>query len=276
MNIDQLFKSKLDNGTSPIDKELWQKIDSSLDSHNTNNLQQVGGKQSWLSKTWQGMSMVTKITSFVISAIIVVGGIVLVNNNYEKENEVLTNSKQHNQTIQEDKSSEPTIITTTEQQQTTNTKNNIKKENEELFFETEQEIDYTVDNKEYLPSFSTIENKEMDSKIESHMVKNNEPLQEKNLVETTRQETKINIFIPNYITPNGDEINDCFEIKNIENYPDNTLIIRDRKGKKVYQQNSYNNDFCGDNCIAGTYFYVLNIRINNQVKQYSGTIEIIK
>ena len=84
------------------------------------------------------------------------------------------------------------------------------------------------------------------------------------------------ILIPNVITPNGDGVNDCFVIKNIENYPDNTLTVFNRNGKAVYIKRHYNNEFCPQNINPGAYFYTLKIRIGTKVKEFNGSLTVIR
>ena len=67
---------------------------------------------------------------------------------------------------------------------------------------------------------------------------------------------------PNIISINGDGKNDSFIIKRLENYPNTTLVIFNRWGKKVYENSNYQNDWKGTNnsgaeVSAGVYYYVL-------------------
>ena len=89
------------------------------------------------------------------------------------------------------------------------------------------------------------------------------------------QQEKINIKIPNFISPNGDGINDCFEIKRIEEYPDNMLIIKNRNGKIVYTKRCYDNSFCGEDCKNGAYIYILQVKVNNQTRSFMGSLTIM-
>lgn len=94
-----------------------------------------------------------------------------------------------------------------------------------------------------------------------------------------------NFEIFNGITPNGDGINDFFEIREIENYPNNSLQIFNRWGVLVYEAQSYGIDnvlFSGQSegraTIAeeralptGTYFYTLTFTGDNPGQEvYSG------
>ena len=77
---------------------------------------------------------------------------------------------------------------------------------------------------------------------------------------------KIDLFIPNAFSPDGDGVNDTWEIPGIENAVGYKLIIFNRWGIKVYETNNYKNDWAGtsqtdsfiskDNMLPeGTYFY---------------------
>jgi gliding motility-associated-like protein len=64
---------------------------------------------------------------------------------------------------------------------------------------------------------------------------------------------------PNVFTPNNDGKNDLLVFKNLNQYPDNELIIYNRWGKKIFQQSPYLNDWNGDNQKDGTYYYIVKI-----------------
>lgn len=89
----------------------------------------------------------------------------------------------------------------------------------------------------------------------------------------------------NGITPNGDGINDHFQINGIEAYPDNTLKVFNRWGALVYEAEGYgtgNKLFTGvsegkatvskeNKLPGGTYFYILEFPNENPgAKNYSG------
>jgi gliding motility-associated-like protein len=74
---------------------------------------------------------------------------------------------------------------------------------------------------------------------------------------------KLNVF--NALTPNGDGVHDFLKIGNIDFYPDNTIVIYNRWGDKVFELNGYdnvNNIFIGNANVGsaedlqtGNYFY---------------------
>ncbi|MDN5201886.1 FG-GAP-like repeat-containing protein [Fulvivirgaceae bacterium BMA10] len=63
------------------------------------------------------------------------------------------------------------------------------------------------------------------------------------------------IFIPNVFTPNGDGINDYFEI--MPNMSNLALKVFNRFGTNVYESTFYENDWNGGNLPGGTYYYLL-------------------
>ncbi len=81
------------------------------------------------------------------------------------------------------------------------------------------------------------------------------------------------IIIPNVFTPDGDGKNGTFEIVGINGFPGSTLIVFNRWGKEVYQNDNYDNDWSGDDLAEGTYFYVLN-RVDGE--GFSGTITLLR
>jgi len=60
------------------------------------------------------------------------------------------------------------------------------------------------------------------------------------------------LVVPNAFSPNGDGINDRFEIRYIQPLP---LNVVDRTGKVIYQNNAYTNQWDGGNLPTGVYYY---------------------
>jgi gliding motility-associated-like protein len=70
------------------------------------------------------------------------------------------------------------------------------------------------------------------------------------------------LALPSGLSPNGDSDNDFFVVRGIESYPDNDIVIFNRWGNVVYQQNDYSNEWDGVNRNGeelpdGTYFVLL-------------------
>lgn len=95
-------------------------------------------------------------------------------------------------------------------------------------------------------------------------------------------------FIPNIITPNGDMVNDYFEIRCLDSglYRDNTLVIYNQWGDKVFESAGYENypstkawngtlnNEPGKDLPDGVYFYVFNTGTNEPPKK--GFVEIYR
>jgi gliding motility-associated-like protein len=81
------------------------------------------------------------------------------------------------------------------------------------------------------------------------------------------------IEIPNIITPNGDAVNDIFQIKNTTQ-GQLVVIIANRWGNTIFSTDSYMNDWTGEKLPDGTYFYHIWDTDNEEI--YIGFLEIIR
>jgi hypothetical protein len=78
------------------------------------------------------------------------------------------------------------------------------------------------------------------------------------------------LFIPNIFTPNGDNDNPVFFIRNI---PGNSkLVITNRWGKEVFSSNNYENNWSGEGVSDGIYYYYL--KTPSETK--SGWVEVLR
>lgn len=89
------------------------------------------------------------------------------------------------------------------------------------------------------------------------------------------------VFPFNTFTPNGDGINDTWEIRLIENYPDARVNVYSRWGQKVFSSSGYSTPWDGTNrglaIPAATYYYVIELDPGNpQLEEVTGSITIIK
>jgi len=76
------------------------------------------------------------------------------------------------------------------------------------------------------------------------------------------------IEIPNIITPNNDNANDFFKIKNLEYFPNTSVSIFNRWGTKLYENANYKNEWNADGISDGTYFYIISVSKDQQYKGY--------
>ena len=80
------------------------------------------------------------------------------------------------------------------------------------------------------------------------------------------------VFIPNLITPNGDNKNDFFVINGL--LPESTLIIYNRWGNQVYLNMNYMNDWNADGLNDGVYYYELSNTY--YFKTMKGWIDVVR
>ncbi|WP_316829812.1 PKD domain-containing protein [Pedobacter aquatilis] len=83
---------------------------------------------------------------------------------------------------------------------------------------------------------------------------------------------------PNSFTPNGDGVNDVWNIKYLESYPNATIEVFNRNGVRVFFSNGYKVPFDGnyqnEALPVGVYYYLINPR--NGRKAVTGPLTIIR
>ncbi|GAA4212602.1 hypothetical protein GCM10022289_43680 [Pedobacter jeongneungensis] len=86
------------------------------------------------------------------------------------------------------------------------------------------------------------------------------------------------ITIPNLFTPNGDGINDTFEIIGLNQYQASELQIVNRWGNEVFHAKGYQNNWTGEGLNEGTYYYLLRVKKANseEFEVYKGYITLIR
>lgn len=89
--------------------------------------------------------------------------------------------------------------------------------------------------------------------------------------------------IPNTFSPNGDGINDTWDILGIDEFPDCNIQIFTRWGQLVYQTTGYSkekrwdgNSKSGREMATGAYFYVINLRDDAYEEPIKGTVSLIR
>lgn len=84
--------------------------------------------------------------------------------------------------------------------------------------------------------------------------------------------------VPNTISPNGDGINDNWEIKGVQNYPRGEFSIYSRDGNRVFYSIGYTKPFDGlyngNSLPTGVYYYVIDLKTDCGVQ--TGSLTIIK
>jgi gliding motility-associated-like protein len=86
------------------------------------------------------------------------------------------------------------------------------------------------------------------------------------------------VKVPNAFSPNGDNINDTWQIKYLENYPLCEVDVFNRYGQAVYHSTGYaspwNGTYNGKPLPSGTYYYIINPK--NGRAHFSGSVTIIR
>ncbi|MFN8407373.1 MAG: gliding motility-associated C-terminal domain-containing protein, partial [Sphingobacteriaceae bacterium] len=90
------------------------------------------------------------------------------------------------------------------------------------------------------------------------------------------------VKIPMVLSPNGDGLDDVLAIAHIEQYPNNELVIADRRGEAVFKAHGYNNGtvvFTGVSASGvelqeGIYYYILTWYDNKQLNRREGYFKL--
>jgi gliding motility-associated-like protein len=84
------------------------------------------------------------------------------------------------------------------------------------------------------------------------------------------------VEIPNVFSPNGDGINDTWQIRALASYPDCRVQVFDRYGRLLLSQTNYNTPWDGryrnQPLPAGVYYYVIDLRVANRLLKGSVTL----
>ena len=84
--------------------------------------------------------------------------------------------------------------------------------------------------------------------------------------------------IPNAFSPNGDGVNDLWNIESLSSYPGSTLEVFDRYGNKVFSSIGYSKPwdgtYNGSKLPSGVYYYIVNPK--NGRNTFSGNVTIMR
>jgi gliding motility-associated-like protein len=86
------------------------------------------------------------------------------------------------------------------------------------------------------------------------------------------------VTVPNAFSPNGDGINDTWNIEALTTYPESSTMVFNRYGKKVYQSTGYakawDGRYNGSALPEGTYYYIIDLK--NSTPKLSGWVFIVR
>ncbi|WP_374948416.1 gliding motility-associated C-terminal domain-containing protein [Mucilaginibacter sp.] len=93
-----------------------------------------------------------------------------------------------------------------------------------------------------------------------------------------KTETECTIVINNTFTPNGDGVNDFWDLPVLQSYPNCTVAVYNRFGKQIFQSIGYSKpwdgEYQGKLLTAGTYFYMIDIKTGTA--PFSGSVTILR
>ena len=83
------------------------------------------------------------------------------------------------------------------------------------------------------------------------------------------------VYVPNFFTPNDDNINDEFEVLNLPVVGTHKMIITNRWGNQVFSSNDYRdgNFWDAEETSDGIYYYRLKVEGG---ETYTGWVEILR
>jgi gliding motility-associated-like protein len=86
------------------------------------------------------------------------------------------------------------------------------------------------------------------------------------------------LVVPNVFTPNGDGVNDFWNVKYLESYPNNKVDVYNRFGERVYSSIGYSvpwdGRYNGSYLPPGTYYYIIDPKNGREV--IAGNVTIIR
>ena len=286
MDIEELFKQQLENDTEEVSPELWQRLEARMDASSAANAQSSANSANSVAKVGKGISTLGKSLIGIASAVgLFAGGYLILS--YDQTPQQLTQTPAETTTILMQE--EPTAFCDnhaplTEEQSSKATPLSA----DTLIAQTSDEpaqatiTEPVVQTPAAAQALAAPESKPAQSEAKKSEEKPKVE-QSAQTAEITKAETKpseplpaIKIRIPNVITPNNDGVNDFFAIHNLEDYPDNELIIFDRNNKVIFNARGYQNDWDAQGIPQGVYFYNLAIKQGSNCKIFKGSINVIR
>lgn len=88
------------------------------------------------------------------------------------------------------------------------------------------------------------------------------------------------VQVPNVFTPNGDGVNEAFEVQGTPGILSYELQVFNRLGKKIFTSNDLKNQWTGDDAAPGMYYWAANLGCiqgsNTTNRSYNGTVTVLR
>ncbi|MDR1793632.1 MAG: gliding motility-associated C-terminal domain-containing protein [Bacteroidales bacterium] len=300
-NIDTVLRKIFKNYTQQPSADCWDKIAGKLDAINVanqtaNNASSAGSSAS--SATSISIAAKVGIVAASLTVASVIGVIVWLNNTQQAENQSIINTP--TEFLQQEE-----IIANSDTSVINNDKeNNVNTLTDKQITSQIPDVPILTDNKNVpLP----LDNQSIDTNKQPVVTPVAHPKEPQStstsVTHTTPTVSKVLIFtqtppaeetikptslaseeaerpaqpdlsIPNIFTPNGDGINDAFEINGIEQVPENELNVFTREGKVIFKSVNYHNQWTADNVPNGVYFYIFKFTYQQSTFMRRGSITV--
>lgn len=293
MKLDELFRSRLHDAEAEVSDGVWDKLEAGLNEAMPQSGNAATSSGTSVAASAKVSAMVGKTIAGIALAALVGGGVYLLNRSEVKEEKPIAKTEtrivetvqntpeaETEKTIEIPKKRNTVSISPNADLFFSNAVSEIG--NEEMVKGEEKEVAHVAET--VLPPAATAVQSESISPAKPvEQQRHEQSVPQKEVCEAKPQEIQRAeaafepaIGIPNLVSPNNDGINDRFEIRNIEKYPDNELVIFDRRGKVVFRAVSYANDWAAEGLADGAYFYRFAVREGSKQKIFTGNINVMR
>lgn len=293
MKLDELFKSRLHDAEAEVPNGVWDKLEAGLNEVMPQSADVAHSSGTSLASSAKFSAVVGKTIAGIALAALAGGGVYLLSRDEVKEEKPVaktetrivetvqnTTEADAEKTIEVPKKRNVVSISPNADLFFSNTVSEIG--NEEMVKGEEKEV-APVAETVLPPAATAVQSESISPAKPVEQQRHEQSVPQKEVCEAKPQERQRAetafepaIGIPNLVSPNNDGINDRFEIRNIEKYPDNELVIFDRRGKVVFRAVSYANDWAAEGLSDGAYFYRFAVREGSKQKIFTGNINVMR
>lgn len=293
MKLDELFRSRLHDAEAEVPNGVWDKLEAGLNEAMPQSADAAHSSGTSLASSAKFSAVVGKTIAGIALAAFAGGGVYLLSRSEVKEEKPIAKTEtrivetvqntpeaETEKTIEVPKKRNAVSISPNADLFFSNAVSEIG--NEEMVKGEEKEVAHVAETV-LSPAATAVQSESISPAKPVEQQRHEQSVPQKEVCEAKPQERQRAeaafepaIGIPNLVSPNNDGINDRFEIRNIEKYPDNELVIFDRRGKVVFRAVSYANDWAAEGLADGVYFYRFAVREGSKQKIFTGNINVMR
>lgn len=286
MDIEELFKKRLENDTEEVSADLWQRLEAKMEASASADAQSSAHSANKAASISKGISTLGKCLIAIASAAgLFMGVYLLVSDDKTPQQLVQTPVETPATLLQEEPIDAPEKQAPLAKEQGSKTVSLLA---DTLKVEATDAAAQAPITEPVSPAPLAIQApakpKSEDSQSKAGTSEHKPPVEKaaqntaitKAAPKPVEALPEIKIRIPNVITPNNDGVNDFFAIFNLEDYPDNELIIFDRNNKVIFNVRGYQNNWDAQGVPQGVYFYNLAVKQGSNCKIFKGSINVIR